>query len=292
MMKNKIKRIFIIQYVGYGDWLSVSGMARFLTTKYNHVYIIADGGNYDFIKQLYRDDSNIKVIYSNQANQIINSDDGENDILNLKTGDKQSLNPRENYYNLYRQIGPKLGFEQEEVDPDWFKLSGDPCKWKEGTEHILENNASGFYVSAGIPKEYRLDYFHYQRDTESEDRFFDNLNLPERYAVITEYGQNTLNRDRIKNKDIFVLNVNNIAQNYFDVIKVLEKAEEVHLLENSTSLMTYYLQYNNLMDDVEINFHAYGRREPARKCTSKDDHNIFLDMVTFPKLKNWNFIYE
>ena len=292
MMKNKIKRIFIIQYVGYGDWLSISGMARFLTTKYNHVYIIADGGNYDFIKQLYRDDSNIKVIYSNQANQIINSDDGENDILNLKTGDKQSLDPRENYYNLYRQIGPKLGFEQEEVDPDWFKLSGDPCKWKEGTEYILENNASGFYVSAGIPKEYRLDYFHYQRDTESEDRFFDNLNLPERYAVISEYGQNTLNKDRIKNKDIFVLNVNNIAQNYFDVIKVLEKAEEVHLLENSTSLMTYYLQYNNLMDDVEINFHAYGRREPARKCTSKDDHNIFLDMVTFPKLKNWNFIYE
>ena len=56
MMKNEIKRIFIIQYVGYGDWLSISGMVRFLTTKYNHVYIIADGGNYDFIKQLYRDD--------------------------------------------------------------------------------------------------------------------------------------------------------------------------------------------------------------------------------------------
>ena len=292
MMKNEIKRIFIIQYVGYGDWLSISGMVRFLTTKYNHVYIIADGGNYDFIKQLYRDDSKIKVIYFNQANQIINFDDGENDILNLKTGDKQSLDPRENYYNLYRQIGPKLGFEQEEVDPDWFKLSGDPCKWKEGTEYILENNASGFYVSAGIPKEYRLDYFHYQRHTESEDRFFDNLNLPERYAVISEYGQNTLNRDHIKNKDIFVLNVNNISQNYFDIIKVLEKAEEVHLLENSTSLLTYYLQYNKLMDDVEINFHAYGRREPARKCISKDDHNIFLDMVTFPKLKNWNFIYE
>lgn len=292
MMKNEIKRIFIIQYVGYGDWLSISGMVRFLTTKYNHVYIIADGGNYDFIKQLYRDDSKIKVIYFNQANQIINFDDGENDILNLKTLDKQSLDPRENYYNLYRQIGPKLGFEQEEVDPDWFKLSGDPCKWKEGTEYILENNASGFYVSAGIPKEYRLDYFHYQRHTESEDRFFDNLNLPERYAVISEYGQNTLNRDHIKNKDIFVLNVNNIAQNYFDIIKVLEKAEEVHLLENSTSLLTYYLQYNKLMDDVEINFHAYGRREPARKCISKDDHNIFLDMVTFPKLKNWNFIYE
>jgi len=56
--------------------------------------------------------------------------------------------------------------------------------------------------------------------------------------------------------------------------------------------LTYYLQYNGLMDNVEINFHAYGRREPARKCTSKEDHNIFLDMVTFPKLNNWNFIYE
>jgi hypothetical protein len=291
-MKTDISRIFITQYVGYGDWLSVSGMARFLTKKYDQVYIIGDGGNYNFIEQLYKDEPNIKVVYSYQVNQIINSGDGQNDILDLKTGDNQSLNPNENYYNLYRQLGPKLGFNQDTVDPDWFKLSGDPCKWKSGTEHILENNASGFYVSAGIPKEYRLDYFYYERDFESENKFFDSLNLPEKYVVISEYDQNLLNRDHIKNKDIHILNINNTAQNYFDIIKVIENAEEVHLLENSTSLMTYYLQYNKLMSNIQINFHAYGRREPARKCVSKDDHNIFLDMVTCPKLENWNFIYE
>lgn len=291
-MKTDISKIFITQYVGYGDWLSVSGMARFLTKKYDQVYIIADGGNFGFIQQLYRDNSNIKVVYSHEANQIINSGNGQIDILNLKTGDKQSLHPNENYYNLYRQLGPKLGFKQERVDPNWFQLSGDPCKWKSGTEHILENNASGFYVSAGIPKEYRLDYFHYERDVESENKFFDSLNLPEKYVVISEYSQNLLNKNYIKNKDIHIFNINNTAQNYFDIIKVIENAEEVHLLENSTSLMTYYLQYNKLMSDIEINFHAYGRREPARKCISKDDRNIFLDMVTCPKLENWNFIYE
>lgn len=285
-----MKKIFIIQYCGYGDWLSVSGMARFLSKIYDYVYIIGDGGNYDFINNLYKDEPKIKIIFSFQINEHINSND-EFDILDLKTGEKQTKNPSENYFNLYRQLGPKLGFYTEEINPDWFKLSGDPCKWKKGTENILENNASAFYVSAGIPKEYRLDYFYYQRDLESEINFFNSLNLPEKYVVISEYGKNILDRKHIKNKEYYVLNINEICKNYFDIIKVIENAEEIHLLENSTSLMTYYLQYKNLMKDVIVNFHAYGRREPARRCTSKNDHNIFLDMVTCPKLNNWNFIY-
>lgn len=286
-----MKKLFIIQYYGYGDWLSVSGMARFLSEHYELVYIIANGGNYQFIIDLYKDNSKIKVIYSYEATQIINS--GEDcDILDLRTGDKQTLNPSENYFNLYRQLGTKLGFPQQHIDPEWFRLEGDPCKWKEGTEHILENNASAFYVSAGIPKEYRLEYFHYERNLESENNFFKKLNLPKDYVVISEYGQNTLDRKYIKNKELYVLNINEIAQNYFDIIKVIENAKEVHLLENSTSLMTYYLQYKKLMKDVKINFHAYGRREPARRCTSEKDRNIFLDMVIHPKLKKWNFIYQ
>lgn len=287
-----MKRLFIIQYVGYGDWISVSGMARFLTEKYDYVYIIADGGNFQFIENLYKDESRIKVVYSHQANVIISSNPENCYILDLKTGDKQTPDVPENYYNLYKQLGKDLGFSCPDVDPDWFKLDGDPCKWKEGTKDILENNASGFYISAGLPKSYRLDYFHYQRDFESEKNFLNSLNLPEKYAVVSEYGQNTLNRDHIRNKDIHVLNINEIAQNYFDIIGVIENAEEVHLLENSTSLITYHLQYKKLMKEVEINFHAYGRREPARRCTHQDDHNIFLDMVTCPRLENWNFIYQ
>lgn len=290
-MEKLYKKIFINQYCGYGDWISVSGMARFLATKYEEVNIIGDGGNYNFISDLYKDKSRIKVIGANEMMEYINCKN-DWDYLDLKTGDSPSTPTVENHYNMFNQLGLKLGLPAIQIDPNWFRLEGDPCQFFVESKPVLENNAAAFYCSAGIPKNYRLDYFYYERNIESENNFFESLNLPEKYIVISEYGNNLLNRKFIKNKDLYILNINDIAQNYFDVIKVIENAEEVHLLENSTALISYHLQYKNLMKQVEIQFHTYGRREPARKCISEDSSNIFMDMMTCPKLKNWNFIYE
>lgn len=290
-MDKTDKKLFINQYCGYGDWISVSGMARFLSTKYKEVNVIGDGGNYKFINDLYKDNPKIKVIGFNEMLQYVNYN-SDYDYLDLKTGDNPSMPTVENHYNMFKQLGIELGLPLIKIDPKWFRLEGDPCQFLDESKPTLENNATAFYCAAGIPKNYRLDYFHYERNIESENSFFESLNLPEKYVVISEYGDNLLDRNFIRNKDLYVLNINNIAQNYFDIIKVIENAEEVHLLENSTALIVYHLQYKNLMNQVKIQFHTYGRREPARRCITEESSNIFMDMMTCPRLKNWNFIYE
>jgi len=56
--------------------------------------------------------------------------------------------------------------------------------------------------------------------------------------------------------------------------------------------LIYHLQYKKIMKNVAINMHTYSRKESIRKCTSLSNSNLYLDMFLYPKLKNWNFIYE
>jgi hypothetical protein len=285
--------IFVRPYTGYGDWISVNGLIRFLSSKYKEVNLIYDGMSDEFIKNLYRDDNKIKTIdyYQVQLNSNLDWD-----YLDLQTA-RQSPPPSSNFYNIFNPIGKKFGLPVHDLKDEWFhpQFLIDPtesAKFSEESKNILENNASAFYVSAGIPTNYRIDNFYYQRDLDSENKFFNDLNLPQKYVVISEYGENLIDRQFIKNKDVPLININNISPKYFDIIKVIENAEEVHLIENSTALLIYHMQYKKLMDSIEINLHTYARKEMVRKCISKDESNIFLDMMRFPELENWKFIYQ
>lgn len=289
--QNSNKYIFIKSYTGYGDWISLNGLIRFLSTKYEEVYLISDGSDISFVTNLYRDNQKIKVVDSSHLNNVQNYD-----YLDLLTA-RQEVVDSNTYYNMFNQIGVKFGFPKINLKSEWFYPQfitnpTEPSNFTEDCKDILENNASAFYVASGIPKEYRIENFYYQRDYESENTFYENLNLPKKYIIISEYGDNLINKDYIKNKSLPVININQISQNYFDIIKVIENAEEVHLMENSTALMAYHLQYKNIMNLTPINLHTYIRTEMVRKCTKDIKSNIFLDMLLCPRLKNWNFIYD
>jgi endonuclease IV len=58
--------------------------------------------------------------------------------------------------------------------------------------------------------------------------------------------------------------------------------EHKDLLENSISLLSYHLQYKDLMEKKDVNFHVYSRNRG----------DSLMNMVLRPQLKNWNFIYE
>jgi hypothetical protein len=285
---SKKSKIYFRPYYGYGDWISVNGMVRFLSSKYNKVILVIDSGDIDFVRNLYKDDSAVEVLY---YSDIQESEFSSNDYLNLQIWDQVQEN-KKNFFNRFNRIGDLFNFNVSNVDDVCYERLEFPHNFRVGCEDILENNASAFYVAAGIPKEYRLDNFYYKRDCGSEDEFFAKLNLPKDYVVICDYGTNLINKNYIQNKDFYLLNINNISEKYFDIIKVIENAKEVHLIENSIALLIYHLQYKNLMKNVQINIHTYARKENVRTCTSRQNSNIYLDMFIFPKLDNWDFIYE
>jgi len=282
------KKLFFRPYWGYGDWISVNGMVRFFSTKYDEVNLVIDGSNINFVKNLYKDDPKIKLIHSNQVvlnNQI-------DDYLNLEIWEQKKEDIPKNFYNRFKQIGKKFNLDVVNVDDDCYTIIKSPHKFTEKCKFIMEDNASAFYIAAGIPKEYKLDKFYYERDFQSEDTFFENLNLPDDYIVVCEYGSNLIDREYIENKKLKIVNINNISEKYFDIIKVIENAKEVHLIENSIALLVYHLQYKNLMKNVSINMHTYSRKEEIRRCYSSELSNMYLDMFMHPCLKNWNFIYK
>jgi len=294
------RKLFIKPYHGYGDWIIINGMVRFFTTKYEEVNLITDGGDIKFIQNLYRDSSKVRYVSSHEAQKNfeqfvafgISTPNLYVDYLNLEIWEQTQENTPKNFYNRYKQLGKKFNLETINVGSDCYKKT-DPChNFSEHCKPIMENNASAFYVAAGVPKQCRVENFYYERDFESENSFFENMNLSKEYVVICEYGSNLIDRKYIKNKQLEIVNVNNISEKYFDVIKIIENAKEVHLIENSIALLVYHLQYKNLMNTIPINIHTYSRQESVRKCSSLDKSNIYLDMFNFPSLLNWSFIYS
>lgn len=284
----KKSKIYFKPYYGYGDWLSVNGMIRFLSKNYSEVNLIVDGSeDINFISNLYRDILNINLIYQNQITEFSLS---LYDYLDLQIWD-QFENDKKNIYNRFNPIGKQFNFDHYKLNDSCYQRTESPHNFNNNCKSILENNASSFYVAAGIPKEIRLNEFYYERDCQSENNFFSQLNPPEDYVVVCDYGSNLINKNYIKHKNFYVININNISQKYFDVIKIIENAKEVHLIENSIALLVYHLQYKNLMKNVPINIHTYARKEPCRRCISPDNSNVYLDMLLCPKLENWNFIY-
>lgn len=279
------KKIFIRPYYGYGDWLSLNGMIRFLTLNYDEVNLIIDGTDENFIRNLYRDNHKIKFLYECQFKE----EDLIHDQLDLQIY-KDIFREGSNIYNKLNPIGKKFGFDTEQIDCNCYNRLESPHNFNKNCRDILVDNASSFYVAAGIPKEFRMDRFYYRRNYDSENIFFNSLNLPKKYNVICEYGENLIHRKYIKNSDLPIVNLHNLSEKYFDIIKIIENAEEVHLIENSISLLVYHMQFKKLMNPIRINMHTYARREECRRCTNKVS-NVYLDMFLNPKLENWNFIY-
>lgn len=286
-MENN-NRIYFKPYCGYGDWISVNGLVRFLTLKYDEVVLIVGDKEFDFdinfVKNLYKDNSKIKYTYFDR----LDFKNDKSDYLNLEIWEHNQNKKNSNFYDRYNPIGKKFGFNFTDVDQKCYTRLISPYRFTDECKKILENNATSFYVASGVPKEYRMDYFYYMRDIDSEDKFFNSLNLPKKYIVISD---SKININYIKNKELDVINVNFLSKNYFDIIKVIENAEEIHLIENSISLLIYHLQYKNLMKNCNINFHTYVRKEDARICSSSERTNLYVDMFMFPKLKTWKFIY-
>lgn len=270
--------IVFIGYDAIGDHLTNSGMVRYLLEKYKTIYVVTNRC-LPLVKNLFKDDNRIIPIISEH---LIDMMDPNFDIIDVRVWEKYPPNP----------FNPKV-IEHNGIYYDSSNKIGNIA------EEWVNDNASSFYYFMGLPSDIRLKKFFFQRSHEEENELFTKLDLQEKeYVVICEFENCLINKNHINPNDKIV-NVHNISH-FFDIIKVVEKAKEVHFVENSISLFTYYLQMSNLMDKVNINIHSYCRKEPYR-LVEKELHmkklqnrmsNFIFNMMMYPKLDNWNIVWE
>lgn len=299
-----MKILYVSTYYAHGDLISTNGLINFLSLHYDLIFILTHWNFINVVEDMYRNNPKIKpmsfdyfMIYADFS-QLHKDDDveflylySENmktcrvenslvfDDCNVTVDDFLSKNISDKVYDENNPIGTKFGF-------DILKING-------------LDLTSNFYNRSGLPSEIKFINFNFERFYDDEDKLLNSLNLPPEYAVICEYNKipekddnysvrhtgNTtqyepINRQYIKTDHL--INLHLLSEKYFDVVKVIENATEVHLIENSFSLLVYFLQMTGRMKKIPINFHSYVRKEEARKD--------FIKMYLNPKLDNWNFI--
>lgn len=267
-------KILFLGYDAWGDWISYNGLIRYLSEKYEKVYINLDYGKVreSFVRDLFKDNKKIEI-YSNQKYDL---------IVDAHTYDQ----PVPSHINKNNKLGNL--YSHYTLDP--FK---DP----------LPSNPSCFYHYLGLSDDIRTQYFYFSRNVNEENSLFNRLNLIKNdYIAICQPPDMKIKDQYLSDKKI--INIHNLSPKFTDTLKIIENASEVHLTDTSPSLFVYHLQYKNLMDLKTINFHSYARMGD-RSCTGIDETNIFtnynkyynnnlrcINAMLTPKLDNWNFIWS
>jgi len=281
---EKVNIIFT-GYDAYGDWISLNSFVRFLLNYYENIILITTFK--DFVKQLFIDNDKIIVGFDNNIN---NNDYYDEINVEVFVKKEKSFNFTRNFFSTTNPIAPFLNLNYEKVNTLDVSVDMNNRHFFKDKNKNLENNSSAFYLALGIPKNIKLDDFYFQRNIIAEEELFNKLELSNKiYIILNDYYPNIIKKEYYENKNF--ININNLSKIY-DIFKVIENAEEVHLIENSIALFIYHMQYKNLMKPVRINFHAYARKEHYRQAYSIEESNVFLDMFLYPKLENWNFIFN
>jgi len=107
-----------------------------------------------------------------------------------------------------------------------------------------------FYKIVNLPFEYRFTKFKFIRDNEKEIEAYNKLN-PNNEKYIFVHGD--LNRNKIRT-DLKIIE-NSTEFKIFDLLKIIENAEEVHLMESSIKCLVNSFKF----DKPTFFYHQYVR---------------------------------
>lgn len=311
-----MKILFVSFYYDYGSLFSTNGLINFLSIYYDRIIILCHWNFIDFIELMYAHDDTINTMsYDYFLNCHTENKKFFGLSINENTFDFISLVYRVDNVNnhhisvsqfLDKHLPGKVFYAYDNIGTPsligkefGFHNIAFEGKYKQALSEY-DNCSYWFYNCNGMPHDIKYKNFMFNRLYEDENKLFDSLNIDSDYVAICEYSspyniedqtlnpiENLIDRKYLNDKDR-IINLHNLSAKYLDILKVVENAKEVHLIENSVALFIYFMQISGRMKKVPIKLHAYARKEIKR------DYKInphFLNMFLNPKLDNWEFIY-
>jgi len=260
-----MKTIFVRHYDAYGDWITINGLVRYLIRdhEYEKVYLVLehDESRKHFVDLLYADEPKVSTIVNYDYERICNTED----VIDTRVNEPYPIIGNGNYWSFQNPFGTYIH-------------SGP------------SSNSDNFYTKLGLSPDIKNQDFFFSRRYDLEEQLFNSLNLSKPYSVVCDYGEHLIDRKYLKYSNI--INLHNLSPNFVDIFKILENSDDIHFIENATSLFTYHMQLASLLDNFKIHLHAYARKEPHRRCDGPNCNNHYLNMMLFPKLENWEIIWS
>jgi len=103
-----------------------------------------------------------------------------------------------------------------------------------------------FYEIYDIPLSTRITQFEIQRDFEAEERLYSKLVQKKPYILTHTTNETRFELTKKEGYDYYELN--QLTNTFFDAVKILEEASEIHLIDSSWAALCYNLdgKYNIL----------------------------------------------
>jgi hypothetical protein len=228
-----MNEICIHHHLGLGDHLDCNGMVRCFLAKpdIDGIHVFSKSNYYDMIEFMYRDEERITVVEIDK-----NQDEYKQVDEYIKNNDFA------HFLRVGHENYPFL------------------------REHLYDKNCwEFFYDQVEMPYGVRVDLFYFDRDLEEERRVFDKLN-PENEPFIFVHEDKErgfeVNHKHFLDSTLRIIE-NDVTENIFHFIKILEEAEEIHCMESSfKSLIDLYAKTDALF------YHDF-RNQPLGNYTNK-----------------------
>lgn len=205
---------------GLGDEIVCNGLVREYCKKYKTVGILCLERNCASVSFMYRDLANLRI----------------HKIRSHAHGDWfRRLNPLrfgENRYDEVRYIG------------NYNAESG-------------VRNERQVYAKFGVPIEKKWESFFVERDTEREEALFKKVALPSSYIFIHDYSPYLVDPARISSTLPVFRPDKSLTDNIFDYCTVIERADELHVIDSSFMNLIECLPYTNHTQRLYL--HRYAR---------------------------------
>lgn len=227
---------YIYHHLGLGDHIICNGMVRHFADLYGEVTIFCKEHYANNVEYMYRDEPKINIISVEQ---------------------EWVINPFLSQINKDKYL--KIGFENLPY-------------YEQNFDKLIKTFDEAFYDLAKIDFSARFDKFFIQRDEQKEQEALEYLNKNNESFIYVHDDPNrgfSINETKHRN-DLKVIK-NDFKFNLFEMRKVLEKAEEIHIMQ------TGMLDFCNSIDlkHTKIYVHKYVRRY-SNFLLSKGKNNLIL----------------
>lgn len=198
-----LSKLFIHHHLGLGDHFDCNGMVRYIgkNTAYEKIAVFSKSNYFSMIEYMYRDNDDIEV-------WEISKDNEYEDVKKIIETEKP-----EHMLTVGHQYYPGPAAEKE----------------------LNKNCWEFFYEQVNIPYNVRHEYFYLERDPKEEERVFNKLNPNnEPYIFVHEDVDRgfELDRKHFIDRSLHIVE-NDISENVFHFLKIIEEAEEIHCMESS-----------------------------------------------------------